>query len=68
MPKLSGLDVMARLPRSGQRIPVVIITGGDAPASTRQATEAGADAVLSKPVNCQALLDAVAAATAHGSA
>ena len=47
---------------------MVIITGGDAPASARQATEAGADAVLSKPASSKALLDAVAAATAHGSA
>ena len=61
MPIMSGLDVLARLRRSGQRIPAVMITGGDTPGSRRRATGAGV-AFLCKPVDDQVLLDAVAAA------
>jgi FixJ family two-component response regulator len=62
MPTMSGLEVLARLPASGPRVPAVVITGSVQAATEAQALGAGAAAVLRKPVDDQALLDAVAAA------
>jgi FixJ family two-component response regulator len=59
MPGQSGVDLHEELQASGHHIPVIFITGdGDGPIAER-AVRAGAVAVLAKPFDGQALLDAV---------
>jgi FixJ family two-component response regulator len=59
MPGLSGLDLQRELAGSGERIPIIFITGhGDIPMSVR-AMKAGAAEFLPKPFRDQDLLDAV---------
>jgi FixJ family two-component response regulator len=62
MPQVSGFAVQARLAESGIRLPTVVITGHDAEATRERALAGGAAAYLRKPVDGQALLDAIAAA------
>ena len=62
MPGLSGLDLQRELAGSGERIPIIFITGhGDIPMSVR-AMKAGAAEFLPKPFRDQDLLDAIAQA------
>jgi FixJ family two-component response regulator len=62
MPGLDGLELQRRLAETGQFLPIVFITGhGDIPTSVR-AIKAGATDFLTKPVNGEALIDAVRAA------
>ena len=62
MPGTSGLDLQARLAKSGNPKPIIFITGhGDIP-MTVQAMKAGAVDFLTKPVRDQTLLDAVVSA------
>ena len=59
MPGLSGLDLQRELAGSGERIPIIFITGhGDIPMSVR-AMKAGAAEFLPKPFRDQDLLDAI---------
>lgn len=59
MPGLNGFEVQARLAKSGAPVPVVIITGHDS-TETRALALAGKPlAYLRKPVDDQALLDAI---------
>ncbi|MBP0598043.1 response regulator transcription factor [Herbaspirillum sp. LeCh32-8] len=59
---ISGLDFQAELARSGETMPVILMTGhGDIPMSVR-AMKAGAIDFLTKPFRDQDLLDAVASA------
>jgi FixJ family two-component response regulator len=61
MPESSGLDLQHHLAASGNRKPIVFLTGhGDIP-MTVQAMKAGAIDFLTKPVRDQTLLDAVIA-------
>jgi FixJ family two-component response regulator len=62
MPGVNGFDVQARLARSPNPPPVVVITGHDTPETQYKALNGGAAAYLRKPVDDQVLLDAVAAA------
>lgn len=62
MPGQSGFDVQAALQQQSLRIPVVVVTGNESRESRQQAMDAGADAYLSKPVDGDALIDAVLAA------
>ena len=62
MPQVSGFAVQARLAESGIRLPTVVIPGHDAEATRERALAGGAAAYLRKPVDGQALLDAIAAA------
>jgi FixJ family two-component response regulator len=64
MPVVTGFDVLDRLAETKVPFPVVVITGLDSPAAHDRALGAGAVAYLRKPVNDQALLDAIAASTA----
>jgi FixJ family two-component response regulator len=59
MPVLSGFDVQAALQRSGVIVPVVIITGDDAPESRVRALRGGARAFLRKPVDDALLIEAI---------
>jgi len=59
MPGLSGLDLQKRMAEVGMEIPIVFLTGhGDIPASVR-AMKAGAVQFLTKPVDEEALLQAI---------
>lgn len=64
MPEMSGFDVQARLLAAKAPVRVVIITGHDTPESRQRAVEGGAAAYLRKPVDSQALLDAITAVVA----
>jgi FixJ family two-component response regulator len=66
MARLNGFEVQARLAHAGIRVPVVVITGHDTPESRQRVLDAGASAYLRKPVDDQALLDAVTAAIGGG--
>jgi FixJ family two-component response regulator len=62
MPGLDGLDLQAALGAAGIPRPVIFLTGkGDIPTSVR-AMQAGAIDFLTKPVNHEALLAAIARA------
>jgi FixJ family two-component response regulator len=68
MPELDGLQLQAALTAKGSARPVIFITGvGDVPISVR-AMKAGAVDFLTKPVNDQELLAAIAHAVARDSA
>ena len=59
MPGMSGIEVLARLRRTGSISPVIIATSLPSPATTRRAYSAGAFRVLDKPFDSNALLGAV---------
>jgi FixJ family two-component response regulator len=62
LPDLSGLELQERLASDEIELPIIFITGhGDVPMSVR-AMKAGAVEFLTKPIDDQALLRAVAAA------
>lgn len=59
MPRMSGLDLQARLVAEGKYIPIIIVTGFGDMAMAVRAMRAGAVDVLEKPVSPQVLLDSV---------
>jgi len=65
MPLIDGFCVQARLREAGFRLPVVVITGNDSAEFRERALACGASAFLLKPVDDQALMDAITAAIAH---
>jgi FixJ family two-component response regulator len=65
MPVVDGFCVQARLGEAGFQLPVVVITGYDSAEIRARALACGASAFLRKPVDDQALLDAITAAIAH---
>jgi DNA-binding response OmpR family regulator len=56
MPKLSGLDLVERLRRSGSSVPVLMLTARDTPADRIAGLDAGADDYLVKPFDFGELL------------
>jgi FixJ family two-component response regulator len=62
MPQTNGFAVQAQLAEAGIRLPIVIITGHDTIETRARALAGGVAAYLRKPVNDQALLDAISAA------
>jgi DNA-binding response OmpR family regulator len=56
MPKLSGLDLVERLRRSGTSVPVLMLTARDTPADRIAGLDAGADDYLVKPFDFGELL------------
>jgi len=65
LPGMSGLDFQAQLQNAGLQIPIIFVTGhGDIP-MTVKAMKLGATEFLTKPLNDQALLDAVEQALAR---
>jgi FixJ family two-component response regulator len=62
MPSADGFRVQALLAQAGLRIPVIVITGRDTPETRERALANGAVAYFRKPVDGEALLDAIAAA------
>lgn len=64
LPRMSGLEIQAKLLERGDRAPIIFITGhGDIPMSVR-AMKAGAVDFLAKPFRDQDIIDAVEAALA----
>ena len=66
MPGTSGLELPTLLARSRRHLPVIFITGHDTPETREMAQRVGAAAYFRKPVDDQALLDAVAWALSKG--
>lgn len=60
MPHLSGLQVQQRLKQAGIDLPVIAVSASDEAEPHRMARELGAQFFLHKPVDSQALLDAIA--------
>jgi FixJ family two-component response regulator len=60
MPGTSGLELPGLLTRAGYHLPVIFITAHDTQETRDIAQRAGATAYFRKPVDEQALLDAIA--------
>ena len=67
MPRMSGFELQEHLAAAAETVPIVIITGHDTTQSRDRVMHAGAAAFLHKPVDDQALLDAVNTAISHAS-
>jgi FixJ family two-component response regulator len=65
MPVVNGFEVQTRMAESGMRVPVIIITGHDSDETRNRALEGMPVAYLRKPVDDQALLDAIELALSH---
>jgi FixJ family two-component response regulator len=59
MPEISGLELPALLAKQGIRIPVIFVTAYDTDENRAEARRVGAAAFFHKPIDGQALLDAV---------
>ncbi len=59
MPHVGGFDVQRALRQANAQVPVVIVTGDDAPESRAEALALGAKAYLRKPVDDEMLIDAI---------
>jgi FixJ family two-component response regulator len=59
MPGTSGLELPAILARAGRHLPVIFVTAHDTPETRDIAQQAGAAGYFRKPVDDQALLDAI---------
>jgi FixJ family two-component response regulator len=68
MPGISGLELPGLLSRAGRRLPVIFTTAHDTAETRETAQRAGAAAYFRKPVDDQALLDAIAWALGNHSA
>ena len=66
MPEVDGFEVLSQLAQTPAQVPVVVISGRDTLRARERAIVGGATAYLRKPVDGQALLDAIAVAIAHG--
>ena len=59
MPGMNGFDLMEKLISKGIHTPVICVTAFDDAKSREQARELGAAAYFTKPVDDQALIDAI---------
>ncbi len=59
MPGLTGFDLQRKLIAQGSRIPIIVISASDDDQVREQARELGAVAFFRKPIDDQALLDAI---------
>ena len=66
MPRMSGLQTLRKLQASMSKLPIVIITAHDEPATREQCLAAGAAAYLRKPLDERLLLNAISAALSLG--
>lgn len=60
MPKMNGLQVQAALKTRGNKMPVIAVSARDDDETRRRARELDARCFFRKPVDAQALLDAIA--------
>jgi FixJ family two-component response regulator len=65
LPHMSGMEVYRQLTERGSILPVIFLTGYADVSSAVRAMKAGAADVLSKPIDSQALLDAIQQAILH---
>ena len=63
MPGTSGFDVQAELAQRGVNIPIVVITGDDAPGARERSLALGAGSYLCKPIDETALLATIDSVT-----
>jgi FixJ family two-component response regulator len=61
---MTGLELQAELVRRGWQQPVIVMTAFPTDAAREQAMDGGAQAFLTKPIDPDALLDAVGEAIA----
>lgn len=66
MPEIDGLEAARRLRRQGFSRPIIAFTADATVDARGAALEAGCDAYLTKPIQPQALAEAVRTAIAHG--
>jgi two-component system, LuxR family, response regulator FixJ len=59
MPGMNGFELMAKLTIKGIHAPIICVTAFDDAKSREQARELGAAAYFTKPVDDQALIDAI---------
>lgn len=59
MPGTSGIELPSLLARAGRKLPVILVTAHDTPEARDSARRIGAAAYFRKPVDDQALLDAI---------
>ena len=59
---MSGLELLSRLRKFGQSLPIVIITAHDDAQTREAAAQAGCTAYLRKPLDAKVLLEEVATA------
>lgn len=60
MPEVSGLELLGRLAEQGHRLPVIFVTAYDNAQNRAVAKRVGAVGYFRKPVDGEALLDAIA--------
>ena len=63
MPRISGLELQQKLTERKSKIPVIFLTAFDSDETRNQIKQAGAAGYFRKPVDDQALLDAILWAT-----
>lgn len=66
MPRLAGVQVQKRLKDRGIQMPVIAVSARDDEETRRAARDLGANFFFRKPVDDQALLDAIVWATGSG--
>lgn len=59
MPGLTGFDLQRKLMAQGNRIPIIVISASDDAQTREQARDLGAVAFFRKPIDDQALIDAI---------
>jgi DNA-binding NarL/FixJ family response regulator len=62
MPEVNGFEVLSQLAQTSAPLPVVVISSQDTPGARELALLRGAKAYLNKPVDGDALLDAITTA------
>ena len=67
MPRMTGLELLAYLATSGVRLPVIVLTGLADEQTRCRAERADVVAYLRKPVEAEALLEAIQRALTRGS-
>ena len=60
MPGISGIELPGLLEKAGRKLPVIFVTAHDTPETRELAQSIGGAAYFRKPVDSQALLDAIA--------
>jgi len=62
---INGFDVLEAFQSRHMPVPIIVITAHDEPGTAERVRVLGAAAYLKKPVDRDALLSAIAAATSH---
>jgi FixJ family two-component response regulator len=60
MPGMNGLDLIEKLRKDGNKIPVIVLSALDPEPTRNEALARGADAFFSKPVDSEVLLNCMA--------